>query len=266
MQAAVPLYTWPAPVPDAWEVVLDMAPAVGFVIFNPDSGPSTQPIETFQTAVKACQKAGISVLGYTPSSYAAREAKEVLADLEKYLTWYGVDGLFVDEVTCSKFQSSMGFLAVIQPSNPAQTFTLWTLIAGTESLEYYQQLSISIRQVLPSSERSRSRPSLVYNPGTSVIEEYMPLADILVTFEGPAAAYTEFSPSKYVWRYPAHKFWHIIHDVPPPESDRVLSQLRQNHVSWLYLTNLSLPNPYNALPEAEMWSSQTKGNPSLFIG
>lgn len=99
---AVPLYTWPQPVSAAWETVLDSANVVGFVVLNPDSGPGMKCFEGFKSCVLACQKAGIGVLGYTRSTYGARDLKEVLDDLGNYLEWYDVDGLFVDEVTCGE--------------------------------------------------------------------------------------------------------------------------------------------------------------------
>ena len=39
------------------------------------------------------------MLGYVPTGYGARPLADVLADVRRYLAWYGVDGIFFDEAS-----------------------------------------------------------------------------------------------------------------------------------------------------------------------
>lgn len=132
--------------------------------------------------------------------------------------------------------------------------------AGEDCFEYYDQLSAEVRQILAVKGQSNLCPSLVFNPGTSVIEKYMPLADVFATFEGSADDYAKHTPSEYVQQYPVKKFWHIVYDAECQEMQEVLLQFKSKHAAWIYVTHLGLPNPYNALPEAPMWTSQQNIN------
>ena len=73
-----------------------------------------------------------------------------LADAERYREWYGVDGIFLDEVAHDDAQ-----------------------------LPYYAALSRALR----------GDGELVLNPGTVPARGYFELADVVVTYEGPFADY-----------------------------------------------------------------------------
>lgn len=68
------------------------------VVINPDNGPGASFNQDYLNAVARLQSAGVVVLGYVYTSYGARNASEVKADVDKYYDWYGVDGIFLDEV------------------------------------------------------------------------------------------------------------------------------------------------------------------------
>ena len=68
---------------------------------NPDSGPGKERIEAFSSQAERCRGAGQRVLGYVSSDYARRDVKEVLQDIEKYRSWFAIDGFFIDEVYCT---------------------------------------------------------------------------------------------------------------------------------------------------------------------
>ena len=97
---AVPLYLWPGygSIPCAWERLLATPAANPVVVVNPDSGPGREAFSLFSVAVAKCQGAGIKVLGYVRTEYAKRDLSLVVNDLERYSSWYKVDGFFIDEM------------------------------------------------------------------------------------------------------------------------------------------------------------------------
>lgn len=68
------------------------------VVVNPDSGPGQEAFELFSVAITKCQGVGIKVLGYVRTEYAKRDLGLVVHDLERYSSWYNVDGFFIDEM------------------------------------------------------------------------------------------------------------------------------------------------------------------------
>ena len=97
---AVPMYFWPdcRSSPCGWGRALDAASQVDLLVLNPDSGPGTEPLETFSAKANLCRAAGQRVLGYVRSDYMKRPIAEVLHDIQKYRSWFPVDGIFVDEM------------------------------------------------------------------------------------------------------------------------------------------------------------------------
>jgi len=69
------------------------------LIVNPASGPGERPNASWRWAIERAQAGGSRVLGYVPTTYARRDPAAVEADAERYRAWYGVDGIFLDEVT-----------------------------------------------------------------------------------------------------------------------------------------------------------------------
>ena len=53
----------------------------------------------YRAAVRTAQRAGARVLGYVHTTYGVRPAAGVVADVDRYTSWYGVDGIFLDEAT-----------------------------------------------------------------------------------------------------------------------------------------------------------------------
>lgn len=69
------------------------------MIVNPASGPGAAAQASYRRAVAAAQRAGARVLGYVATGYAARDPAEVRRDIDRYASWYGVDGIFLDEAS-----------------------------------------------------------------------------------------------------------------------------------------------------------------------
>ncbi len=101
------------------------------------------------------------------------------------------------------------------------------------------------------------QPILVLNPGCSSFPEaYLAQGDIFVTFEESADKYAAYQPASFMSKYPKTKFWHMIHSTTSEKAAQVLQEFQQHHAGWLYLTDLTLDNPYKDLPESSIWQLQ----------
>ena len=97
----IPMYMSPVDNPDHYAAVAAAKaahPSVPVVVaINPDSGPGPAYIENYDTAIDELRAAGVIVLGYTPTKYGSRPSDEIKADIDRYLDWYRIDGLMLDE-------------------------------------------------------------------------------------------------------------------------------------------------------------------------
>ena len=96
----IPLYTYPTDL--TWNLVVQAKtthPSVPIIaIINPNSGPGTAIDSNFVSGIKKLQNAGVIVLGYVYTRYAARAIATVEADLDFDKNWYNVDGMNFHEM------------------------------------------------------------------------------------------------------------------------------------------------------------------------
>ena len=132
------------------------------IVINPASGPGHAPHTPYREAVAAARDSGAQVVGYVPTGYGARDPAAVEADIDRYREWYGVNGVFLDEA------------------------------AHDEALlSHYRALSLHAREA--------GVGLVVLNPGVVPAEGYFDLADVVVTYEGPATAYADASARTPAW-------------------------------------------------------------------
>ncbi len=194
---------------------------VGTTIVNPGNGPGSASNSDYVEQVKHSQAAGLTVLGYVYTGYGARDIAAVKADIDNHYLWYDVDGIFLDEAStdCS-FTSS-----------------------------YYTDLYNYVKA-------KGGKAVTVVNPGAQTKECYMPVADIIVTFEGAYSTYvSSYSAPSWTDSYPASRFWHLIYDAQSTEAiEEAVSLSKQRGAGWVYVTPDGLPNPWNSLPPDPYWS------------
>jgi hypothetical protein len=215
---AIPAYFPPGPL---W-TQMDAAGSVGIAIVNPESGPGNAPSSAYAAQIKQSQAHGIRIVGYVDTDYAARPLAVVRRDIERYITWYGVDGIFLDQVGISRAR-----------------------------VPYYAEITAEIKD-------GDTKALTVLNPGASVPESFMAVADIVVTFEDTYEAYTkrQYTP-RWMRRYPPERFWHLIHAVPTEKAlHRTLSLSARRRAGWLYATPATLPNPWSTLPAGTYWAEE----------
>ena len=134
---AIPAYFYPGPL---WDQATAQAPTVDIMIMNPASGPGTAVDPNYVMAVNNAVNAGITVMGYVHTSYGARSLSTVKAEILKYLQWYDVNDIFLDEAATT-----------------------------TDQLAYYQNLATYIH----------NRSGIVMlNHGTVPAEQYVNVGDI----------------------------------------------------------------------------------------
>jgi hypothetical protein len=180
------------------------------VVVNPDSGPGAVLRPAYRAAVAAEQRTGTRVLGYVHTGWGARDPAAVRADVVRYRSWYGVDGIFFDETAHDAAQ-----------------------------LPYYAALA--------RAARADGLAVVALNPGTVPARQYVDLADIVVTFEGPASTYEDATRSMPGWtrEVPRRKIAHLLYDATRAQA---LDAVTKGSAGYVYATSASLPDPWSTLP------------------
>jgi hypothetical protein len=181
----------------------------GSIVINPHSGPGGRPSPAYRRATRAAQAAGAYVLGYVATGHGRRPLAAVEADVDRYRSWYGVDGIFFDEAATS-----------------------------AADLPYYRALSQHARGLALT---------VALNPGAVPAAGYFDLADIVVTFEGTYAGYAAALQAMPAWLSgaPRKHAAHLIYDSSRPEALHAAAGAAAGYV---YATSGTLPNPWRGLP------------------
>src|SRR5581483_127269 len=154
---AIPSYFPPGAL---WRRMEKGFPLVRVAVINPDNGPGRTVDIDYLAQVRQSQKAGLLVVGYVSMQYGSRDAAVVASEIDKYHAWYGVDGIFFDEVS-----SNASYQA------------------------YYAAFNMAVKKRDPAA-------LTILNPGTVPDECYMSISDIMVTFEGPLGTYlSDYEPA-----------------------------------------------------------------------
>ena len=205
----IPLYSYPD---SAWNTVIQQKeanPSVPMtVIIDPSNGPGSTYSSTYNSWIVKLRDAGITVLGYVFTSFAARGAASVETDIAAYKQMYWVNGIFLDEMSNV-------------PSHEP----------------YYSTLT--------AYAHSEGFPLVVGNPGTSVPSSYLGTVDVILTFESPSipsistlAAYTAGQSKS--------GFAVVSYSVSSISMSSV--SLLANYAAYIYVTDGSMPAPYSGLP------------------
>ena len=218
----VPLYTYPTD--GSWSSLVNIKhsyPSVPIIaIINPNSGVGSSKDSNYVSGIKQLQSAGITVLGYVHTSYGSRSVRSLETEITNYKNWYGVNGIFFDEM-----------------SGSGSTLRYYTLLANFV--------------------RSAKLGMTMGNPGTTVSSNLLGVFSNLCIYENPGMPTTN-QISVYASHGKAG-FSYIAYGVGNVPSQSTV-QSTTTYVGYLYITNLGGSNPYNGLPsyiqsEAAMLSS-----------
>ena len=234
----VPAYFYPSGAGNGlWDALNAAATRVPLVaIMNPNSGPGTTADTNYRRVTTALRSAGGRVIGYVHTSYTARPLNDVKSDIDRYLSFYTVDGFFVDEMDNRNLAASYA---------------------------YYADLYQFIKDKNPDY-------SVFGNPGTTTQEEYLvrPCADTLVTFEHNTG-YDTYVPDRWTTNYPGHRFAHLAYAVGSAGTmTNYIHLARTRNAGFIFVTDDLLPNPWDTLPaywEREVSLLQELNRPQLAV-
>jgi len=206
----IPAYYYPGPV---WKTTVESTGGVTFAIMNPGSGPGNCQDQLYVKTVQECKQANIKILGYVHTQYSNRDSSVVKSEIKQFIKWYDVDGIFLDETPTDE-----------------------------KPLNYFIDLCTFIRN---QSQRCKY---VILNPGTVPAESYMNIADVVCTHEHTYENYKHFEVPQWTYKYPASKFWHIIHATPKEKLNEVITKSKKLNCGNIFITQLQLPNPFYELP------------------
>lgn len=204
----IPLYAYPMPAGELVKLREEYPGLPIIVMVNPSNGPGSKlDAARYAGAIRELRAANITVVGYVYTSYTRRSVEDVERDVEKYASWYELDGIFLDEVTCDE---------------------------NASHLEYYRRLAERIR--------SMGLKLVIGNPGTWAAEEYFDFFDIVVIWENP-----QYPPLEELQRYKSlrEKAAVLVYNQEELDEEK-LSRLIEN-VKWIYVTDDGGENPWDTL-------------------
>jgi hypothetical protein len=230
----VPAYFYPSydPAQSYWDE-LTAAAASGIsvtAIMNPANGPGSAFNSDYAAAVSGFRAAGGKVLGYVYTCYGGAQCftglpplqstAQVLADAQRYADWYGVDGIFLDEM-----------------SN------------RLADLPYYQTVAQGLRS-------AHFDWQIVGNPGTSTPSAYLGVADTLVTLENGTGSYANAATEPWMLTADPARQANLFYNVATADAMRaLLAEATARNVGYLYITDDRYtigdplaPNPWDQLP------------------
>lgn len=208
---SIPAYFYPN---IAWTTSINSAPRVNVMIMNPNSGPGLAQDPQYLRSVKAAQAVGIKVLGYVASAYGdqtIRPIQMIQSEINSYKKWYGVDGIFVDEVA-----SSSSFVP------------------------YYRRITNYIRGAKGSF--------VMINPGMVPAASYVSMADTTVVFEGSYASYLMWIMPRWLSNYPASKITHLVYATSATQMPNAVKLGAARNAGELFVTDDVMSNPWDTLP------------------
>jgi Spherulation-specific family 4/PEP-CTERM motif len=236
----VPAYFYPSsdPTQSYWDELTAAAASGADItaIMNPANGPGSAFNTDYATAVNSFRAAGGKVLGYVYTCYGGTQCftglpptqttTQVLAAAQRYADWYGVDGIFLDEM-----------------SN------------RLADLPYYQTVAQGLRA-------AHAGWRIVGNPGTSTPAAYLAVADTLVTLENGTGSYATASTEPWMLTADPTRQANLFYNVATADAMRaLLGEAVSRNVGIVYITDDRYiagdpiaNNPWNQLPS--YWNAE----------
>jgi len=212
VRMAVPAYY--APPDPQWQRLIDGAPTVGMIVFNPQSGPGTAADPAYTQIIAQAQAAGIIMLGYVATSYGARPEAEVIADINSYYDFYSLSGIYFAEGPMENDCTPM------------------------ESMYHRMSDAVHARD-----------PQAFLAVGTRFCPTYIYFFDLMVQFARNWSEYqTDYTPPSWMPANSPQRFCHFVHTVPATDAGAALARTIANGAGWVFVTDQTDPNPWSVLP------------------
>jgi len=223
-----------------WETLFANADVVGFVIINPRSGAGDTKIQEFVNLTNKWREFGRPNVGYVRTIKATRTKEEILAEIQKYVDWYKVEGVFLDEMING-----------------------WSAEEAAK-IPFYKDLYTEIKK------RFGKGFLVVANPGTNTKADLLEAADILMRFEKAVDKYVNdteapVNPAHYASESPI-RFMDTVHNVTEKNIDSVLAKAEKSNVGMIYITDDTFSgvegsenennNPWDSVPRGVILDKQ----------
>jgi hypothetical protein len=207
----VPLYSNPSD--PAWTAIVAAKLAHPSVtvraIINPNSGPGASKDPEYVTGIAKLDAAGIIVLAYVATTYGKKAPAAAQGEIAAYQSWYpGLKGIFFDEMSNT---------------------------AGDEP--YYQGLDYYAK--------GKGLVVTVGNPGTGTPASFVGTVDTILIYESEGLP-TVGSLAVFSGQYDRKNFGVIPYGVPALDPAFVAGA--RANVGFIYLTDDTVPNPWDTLP------------------
>jgi hypothetical protein len=224
----VPAYFYPDVwnTPNNWYTMCDNMPTQSIAIMNPNSGPGTAQNSDYTSAVDRCQNDSQNVIGYVHTSYGSRSETDVKAEIDDYYSWYGVDGIFLDEMSSSS--STQSYYSDLYSYIHTKGGSLHDLVVGNMG-------------VFSSTDWPLNNGDVV---------------DLLVGFEGSHSDYANISPPSWINNYLSGDFAALVYNTSSSDLSSTCSSLSSvgPGIEYRYITDDTLSNPWDTLPS--YWSTE----------
>ncbi len=176
-------------------------------ILNPDDGVGTRRDNFIADKAAELKAAGAQVIGYIATGYGTTSIGQVRLQMDNYVRWYGVTGVFLDEM------------------------------AGIPSkLNYYRSLrNLALIKHL----------TVVGNPGQGAAAGYATVTDVLVTYEDAYSdGFNRFTQPQWTSTLPATRLAAIVHSAPANVLNSIIDRTLTQRYGWVYVTDKKEPDPY----------------------
>jgi len=186
-------------------------------IGNPFNGPGNAFDPNYQAVFTALRLNKGEVVGYVHTTYGNRPRQDVEADIDRWLQWYAIDGIFVDEM-----------------NNVPDT-----------NERYFQHIHDYIQSKRPGS-------MVIGNPGTSTTEGYLisgrrRVSTQLCIFEKPNG-FLNWKPPTWTAKYPRRNFCVLPYSTSAAQWQKFVDHAYAMNCGHVYFTDDVLPNPWDTLP------------------
>jgi Spherulation-specific family 4 len=180
-------------------------------VINPDDGPGSRKVSGISGNVSKLRSAGAIAAGYVNSFYGGESLSSVYAQIDHHVAWYGVNGVFIDEM-----------------SNSTSKVSYYTSI-----YKYAKAKGLRV----------------IGNPGTNVSSKFSPVADTLVTYEDPQSkGWSTHSPSSWTTGQAASKIAAIVYASSAGSMKAVVDKAIARRYGWVFVTDGSGGDPFGKAP------------------
>ena len=188
-----------------------------YAIANPNSGPGSRYDASYASAIATMHADSGRVIGYVWTNYGAVPAATVKSQIDQWYAFYpALDGIFFDG------QSNV-------PGQEPYYLSLYNYVKAKDSASL-----------------------VVGNPGTNTIESYLfyngqRVTDVICIFE-TNVGFDTWPPPLWAHKYSRDNFYIIAYNTPAGQLVSRVQRAASSNVGWTYVTDATLPNPYDVLP------------------